>query len=61
MKKPLTTADLVRDTALIRHLPGKRETCCDDAILRAIVFAGLAAALLGVIYGWFPRFCILPL
>jgi len=25
----------------------------DDAMLKAIVFTGLAAALLGVIYGWY--------
>jgi hypothetical protein len=37
----------------IRHLPGKLETCFDDAMLKVMVFAGLAAALLGVFYGWY--------
>jgi len=30
-----------------------REMCCDDAVLRALVFTGLAAALLVVICGWY--------
>ena len=41
------------DTASIKHLSGKLEACFDDVMLKVMVFAGLAAALLGVIYGWY--------
>jgi hypothetical protein len=34
-------------------LPGTLETCFDDAMLKVVVFAGLAVALLSVIYGWY--------
>jgi hypothetical protein len=37
----------------VRTLPGKREPCFDDAVLKTIVFTGLAAALLSVAYGWY--------